>query len=245
MVKRVVSCTWDDVPHLTAEDKADMIMSYPPYQRDARTKGIPQLGSGAIYPVEESAIKVDPFDIPKHWPRGYGMDVGWRFTAALFAAHDRETDIVYLYDEHYREQAEPDVHAAAIKRRGEWLPGVIDPAARGRSPRDGGKLIDDYNDLGLHLNFAENAVEAGLFECYQRMTTSRLRVFSHLSNYWREYRLYRRDKHGKVVKEMDHLMDCQRYIINSGIPLFLVAPNFLGALAGKAHVVGEYDPHSD
>ena len=62
--KVVISATWDDVPHLTAEAKAELFASIPAYQRDARTKGIPQLGSGAIYQIADSDILVKPFSIP-------------------------------------------------------------------------------------------------------------------------------------------------------------------------------------
>ena len=75
MSRLLVTATWDDVPHLAAEEKAELWASIPPYQRDARSKGIPQLGSGAIYPVPESDLLVEPFAIPAHWPQGYGMDV--------------------------------------------------------------------------------------------------------------------------------------------------------------------------
>jgi phage terminase large subunit-like protein len=47
--KIVITATWDDVPHLTQAAKDELFASIPSYQRDARTKGIPQLGSGAIY----------------------------------------------------------------------------------------------------------------------------------------------------------------------------------------------------
>ena len=56
MSKFVVVATRDDVPHLSPEQKAALWGSIPPYQRDARSKGIPQLGSGAIHPVPESEI---------------------------------------------------------------------------------------------------------------------------------------------------------------------------------------------
>ena len=41
MSKFVVTAAWDDVPHLSEEDKKDLIASYPPHQRGPRTKGIP------------------------------------------------------------------------------------------------------------------------------------------------------------------------------------------------------------
>ena len=208
---------WDDVPHITKEDADALLSSYSPHEREARSKGIPQLGSGAIYPVPESDIVVDPFTPPANWPRAFGMDVGWNRTAAIWGAVDPETGVVYLYNEYYRSQAEPVVHAAAIAARGEWIPGVVDPAARGRSQKDGLSLFDEYCELGLVLNTANNAVEAGLLEVWNRVSTGGLKVCSHLSNWLAEYRIYRRDEKGKVVKQNDHLMDATRYLIMSGI----------------------------
>lgn len=209
--------SWSDVPHLSEKDKADMLASYPPYQRDARSKGIPQLGSGAVYQVPESEISVKPFPIPSHWYRSYGMDVGWNRTAVVWSAWDRETGTVYLYSEHYRADAEPAVHAAAIRARGTWIPGVIDPAARGRSQADGKQLIQIYRDLGLDLQPADNSVEAGISAIWQRLSAGQLKVFSNLDNFWREYRMYRRDEKGRIVKENDHLLDSLRYDIMSGL----------------------------
>jgi hypothetical protein len=75
--RSVILATWDDVPHLDERAKEMLFASYMPFQRDARTKGIPALGSGAIYPVPESDIVIPDFALPNHWPRAYGMDVGW------------------------------------------------------------------------------------------------------------------------------------------------------------------------
>lgn len=222
--RAVVMATWDDAPHLTEPMKRAMLETYPPFQRDARSKGIPQLGSGAIYPVPESEITVEPFEIPTHWPRAYALDVGWNRTAALWLAHDRESQTVYLYAEHYRGQAEPSVHAAAIRAKGDWIPGVIDPAARGRSQRDGEQLIKEYRDLGLKLQEAENAREAGIQMVYERLSAGRLKVFKTLQNYLMEYRLYRRDEKGNIVKANDHLMDAKRYGIVSGLQRAITKP---------------------
>jgi hypothetical protein len=215
MAKFLVMATWDDVPHLSEEAKKELWDSIPPYQRDARSKGIPQLGSGAIYPVPESDMMVDDFPIPSHWPRMFGMDVGWNRTGVLWTAWDRETDILYHYSEHYRGQAEPSIHAESVRSRGTWIPGVIDPAARGRAQGDGSQLMQKYTELGLDLEMANNAVESGIYEVWQRKSTGRLKAFKSLSNYWFESRLYRRDEKGRIVKENDHLMDPERYIVNT------------------------------
>ena len=223
--KFVVMATWDDVPHLDDAVKKELWDSIPPFQRDARSKGVPQLGAGAIYPVPESDIVVPDFSIPDHWPRSYALDVGWNRTAAIWGARDPETKIVYLYSEHYRGQAEPVIHAHSIKSRGEWIPGVIDPAARGRGQKDGTQLLEQYQDLGLDLTTAVNAVESGLYDVWMRMSGGKLKVFSSLSNWRSEFRLYRRDEKGAIVKKDDHLMDATRYLIVSGLDIAKVKPD--------------------
>lgn len=222
--KFVVMATWDDAPHLSDEVKKELWNSIHPFQRDARSKGVPQLGAGAIYPVPESDFVVDDFQIPDHWLRAYGMDVGWNRTANAFGALDRESDTLYIYNEHYRGQAEPSIHVEAIKARGSWIPGVIDPASRGRTQRDGQQLLQDYIDLGLDLEVAFNGVESGLYEVWQRLSTGRLKVFRSCQNWLSEYRLYRRDEKGAVVKSNDHIMDATRYLVMSGIERAKVKP---------------------
>lgn len=216
--KFIIQATWDDVPHLSKEQKDSLWESIPPHMRESRAKGIPQLGSGAIYPVSEDEVLCEPFEIPHYWPRCYGMDVGWNRTAVIWLAHDRENDIVYAYSEYYRGQAEPAIHAQAINARGH-LPGVIDPASRGRSQNDGSQLSQIYMDLGLELQFADNAVEAGIYDVWSRLSTGRLKIFNTLQNFIQEFRIYRRDDNGKVVKENDHLMDATRYGIRSGLAI--------------------------
>ena len=223
--KYCVQATWDDVPHLSPEAKAELLASIPEYQREARSKGVPQLGSGAIYQVPEADIVVDDFAIPPHFPRCFGLDIGWTHkTAAVWGARDNETGVIYLYSEYYRSKAEPVVHAEGIKSRGSWCPGVIDPASLGSSQIDGTRIIELYRRCGLKLSPAENAVEAGIYEVWQLLSSGKLKVFKSLGNWLREFRLYQRDKDGKVVKENDDLMDATRYLILSGRERMTIKP---------------------
>lgn len=240
----MTTADWSNAPHLTEKDKAELLEAYPPHQRDARTKGIPALGSGAIYPVPESDVVVAPFKLPVYWQRFFALDVGWNKTAAVWGAVDSDTDTVYIYQEHYRGQAEPSVHADAIKARGSWIPGVVDPASRGRAQKDGDQLLRNYIDLGLNLSIAKNGVESGIFEVYQRLSSGRLKVFSTCQNWLNEYRLYRRDENGKIVKENDHLMDCTRYGIMSGVSIAAFPPEYLTGMKGESKNSFHYDPLS-
>jgi phage terminase large subunit-like protein len=214
--KWVIQATWEDVPHLSAESKAELLASIPPYQREARSKGVPQLGAGAIYQVPEGDIVVPDFEIPPHYPRAYGMDVGWNRTACIWGARDNESGTIFLYSEHYMGQQEPVLHAQAIKSRGDFIHGVIDPASRGRSQIDGQQLITIYRQCGLKLEPAVNAVEAGIYAVWQLMSSGKLKVFRSLGNWLGEFRLYQRDQEGRIVKTNDHLMDATRYLVMSG-----------------------------
>ena len=220
----IVNATWDDVPHLDAATKADLLRTIPPYQIDARSRGIPVLGSGVIYPVADDDYLIDDIEIPKHWRRAYAMDVGWNRTAVVWGAYDLEQDRWTLYHEHYRGQAEPSIHATAVKAPGTWIRGVIDPAARGRSQADGRRLIETYQDLGLDLTEAVNTVEAGIYDVWERLSTGRLKVCRSLANWRKEARLYRRDDKGHILKKDDHLMDATRYLCMSGKAIAQVQP---------------------
>lgn len=207
----VVMAGWDDVPHLKEDTKRKLLASTHPHLRDARSKGIPSLGSGALYPIADELITVAPFAIPDWWPRAYGFDVGWNMTAAVWLAQDPETGVIYAYAEHARGEAPPVIHAEAIKLRGPWMQGAIDPASRGRTQDDGKQLFAQYLDHGLNLVLADNSVEAGIQAIWGAFEAARLKIFTSCTGLLTEKRLYRRDEKGKVVKKQDHRLDALRY----------------------------------
>lgn len=213
--KAVIQAGWDDIPWLEDKKKRDMLEDTPPSLRDARSKGIPSMGSGSIYPIPLEQILIEPFEIPKHFRRMYALDVGWNKTACLWGAEDPNTGTLYIYDEHYMGESPPAVHAQMVKNRGEWIYGVIDPASRGRSQIDGQSLMTIYKSMGLKLFPANNEVEGGINNVWNQLSTGKIKVFKTLMNFQKEYMLYRRDDKGKVIKEEDHLMDAWRYLVNN------------------------------
>jgi hypothetical protein len=87
----------DDAEHYTPEQRQSIIDSYPEHEREARTKGIPSLGSGRVFPIAEDAILCDPIQIPKHWHQIVGMDFGWDHPfAATRNAWDKDNDTWYV-----------------------------------------------------------------------------------------------------------------------------------------------------
>ncbi|MBF0309231.1 MAG: hypothetical protein HQL56_06860 [Magnetococcales bacterium] len=211
--KATVTATWEDVPHLTETEKAMIREATPPHLRDARSKGVPQVGAGAIYPVNEADVVCDSFPIPAHWPRICGLDPGWNKTAAVWVAWDRDCDTAYVYAEYTSSQQEYVLHATAIKTRGEWIPVAIDPASMGSQQSDGKQLFEMYRQLGLRVIKADNAVEAGIAAVLTRLNTGKLKIMANCTGLLREMRIYSRDEKGRVVKKDDHEMDAWRYAI--------------------------------
>lgn len=222
--KFLIGATWEDAPHLSEKQKKSLWGSIPVRLRDAMTRGIPSLGSGAIYPIDEEELLVDDFEIPAHWPRAFSLDVGWNCTAVLWGVWDRESGVLYFYSEHKMGEEIPLIHVDAIKARGKWINGVADPGSLASSQKDGEKLFDEYVKLGLRLSLADNAVEAGIHCVWMLMVTGKLKVFRSLVRWKGEYGRYQRDEKGKVVKENDHLMDTMRYLVRSGEGVAKVMP---------------------
>jgi phage terminase large subunit-like protein len=211
-----IAVSWDDAPHLTEEDKATMMAEMPPNERDARTKGIPALGSGRVYPISEDDIVVRPFEIPEYFPRAYGLDFGWNNTAALWIAQDPVTQVKYIYAEYKKGKVTDSEHVFAIKQRGDWMAGAADPSGGGR--RDDGKMrIDYYRSLGLDLYPGHNGIIAGIGQVYTDLSSGMLKVFSNCHMLLDEFRIYRYDAKdpNKVARNQDdHLLDTLRYILS-------------------------------
>ena len=51
-----------DALHYSPEERQRIIDSYPAHEREARTLGIPTLGTGLIFPVLEENIVLEPSD---------------------------------------------------------------------------------------------------------------------------------------------------------------------------------------
>lgn len=240
MSRFLIGATWDDAPHLTDEAKSSLLLSIPAYQREARTAGIPQLGAGAIYPIPESDVRIADFPIPDHWRRGYGMDVGGgaKPTAGAFSAWDPETQTYYITSVYKREGNEPSLHASALKdRMGGWKqPGVGDAAALIMTEHDAEQLVNTYKRLGLDLNLADKSVETGLKEVYDLMVLGRFKVFRSCVAWFEEFRMYQRDKHGRIKKVNDHLMDSTRYRIRAGWASMKVKPKDKPATGATIHM---------
>lgn len=226
--KYLVTAGWNDIPHLDAKTKAELLAATPVHLRKARSEGIPALGSGAIFALDEESITCDPIRVPEHWAQIIGLDFGWDHpTAAANLAWDRDLDVVYLTATYKKSEATPAIHALAIKPWGTWKPVAWPHDGLQHDKGSGEQLAAQYKTQGLNMLRAQashapqkgqpegsggNGVEAGLMEMLDRMQSGRFKVFKTCTDWLAEFRLYHR-KDGKIVKEFDDAISASRYAL--------------------------------
>lgn len=220
MSRHVTFATIDDADHFTPERRAEIIAAYPAHEREARTRGIPVLGSGRIFPVEEAAIVVEPFLIPDIWSRINGLDFGWNHPfGAAGCAYDADADCFYVTKEYRERESTPLIHSGSIRPWGDWIPNAWPHDGLQHDKGSGETLKDQYRGHGLNMlperaTFMDggNGVEAGVLDMLERMQTDRWKVFSTCGAWLSEFRLYHRED-GKIVKEADDLISASRYAL--------------------------------
>ena len=235
----LVNATWDDASekirtesgnpgHLNELVMEQILSSYSPHEREMRRYGRPSIGSGLIFPIMEDKIMTDPVQLEDHWPRIAAIDFGWDHpTAIVWGAIDRDEDVFYVYDCYRMSKASPAVHAQAIRGRPSFIPIAYPHDGNRRDSMGNPGLADQYRNLGCNIlldhftnpaalgqNKGGNSIEEGLMAMIQAMENDKFKVFSTLSNWWEEFRMYHR-KDGKVVPLRDDLMSATRYAFQS------------------------------
>lgn len=222
----MVNMTIHDVDHYTPERKAQIIASYPAHEREARTLGVPSMGSGKVFPIEESSITVDPFPLPAHWPRIIGLDFGWDHPAgAAWIAWDRDSDTVYIYNEFQIRETTPIMQAPLLAAKGKWIPVAWPHDGLQHDKGSGEQLAAQYRNAGVNMlperathppaegqkeGEGGNGLEAGVSDMLERMQTGRWKVFKTCTKWLEEFRMYHR-KDGVIVKLQDDVISASRY----------------------------------
>ena len=216
-----VNMTIDDASHFTPEQRLAIIASYPEHEREARTKGIPSRGSGAVFPVTLESILVDSFPIPDHWAQICAIDFGFDHpTAGVRLAYNRDTDELYVTAAHRAREQTPMMFTSAVKHWGEWIPWAWPHDGHQSGGKfgvqDQAELAQIYRKHGLKMHMTHATFEAGGFgfeagitDMLERFQTGRLLVFRELREWQEEFMLYHR-KDGIVVKEHDDLLSATR-----------------------------------
>ena len=210
----VVRMELKEAEHFTAEEKERRLAGYKRHERDAREKGIPKLGSGAIFITPEDMIVEDAIEhVPAHWAKIWGVDfgIGHPFAAVLLL-HDRDGDVIHVHHTIRMSDALSIVQAQRMKDVAAGVPVAWPADGTHRDKNYGEPLALGYKKHGLHMlgehaHFADGSVstEAAIHEIDEREKTGKLRVAKHLTEWLEERRFYHR-KDGQVVKLRDDLM---------------------------------------
>ena len=210
---------WDDAPHLSEYVKTTLLESFPPHQRDMRSKGVPMLGHGRIYDLSEDFITCEPFEIPSHFFVINGMDFGWDHPQAhIQLAIDRDQDIIYVTRAWKQRQTLPEVSWGATKSWSAGVPTAWPLDGLQTEKGSGEQQKKFYQDAGFNLLNdratwvdGSNGVEAGLLEILSMMQKGQFKIFAGLRDVFDEVGQYHRDERGKIAKVRDDLLDAIRY----------------------------------
>lgn len=229
----LVQATWDDCPLFDdPKYKAEVLDQFPEHEREMRSKGIPQMGSGLVFTTPDEDLKVAPFEIPDHWPRIKGIDFGIDHPfAAVALAFDPDSDTAYVTWCHRKTRQTIADHSAAVNSLQTWVPVVWPHDGLKQDAQSGRPLAEIYRDDPYHVNMLPHCfsnppppgkkegqggqgVEVGLLALDEAMKNGKFKVFSNLDDWFEEKRMYHR-KDGLVIKERDDLMSATRYAFMS------------------------------
>lgn len=241
--KLVDSFTVDitDNPHLDPQDIEDILSTFPPDELDARMHGRFIKLSGLVYKAfHRDTHVIQPFDIPKSWPRFCAIDPHPRKADAILWLAASPNDEYYVYDELKDDSLttiESVVTAIREKEKGlSILNRVIDTSANTPDKlAHGDDVKKTYEKLGIRTRLATKDKDAGINAVAQLLELKlmkdgrkkpRLFMFANcvkttreMEHYiWDEYRGPNPDyvdSKQETIKRNDDLMDCLRYIIMS------------------------------
>jgi hypothetical protein len=209
-----------DLPgsHMTREMVEAIKRNCPPHEMRTRVYGEDALGAGSVFPIDESSITEPAIaDVPLHWFKVWGIDFGINHPfAAVLLLYDGDADVVHVHHCIRLKDQTPLQHAVPMKAIGADVVVAYPHDGDNREAGTGDPLAklyraQDLRMLSEHVTFEDGTIstERGVLDMWQRMTTGRLKVASHLTEWFEEFRSYHR-KNGQIVKLYDDLMSATR-----------------------------------
>lgn len=228
----IITATWDDAKHLDESAKAQILAAIPEYEREMRSRGVPRLGSGRVFPTPEDQLRCKKFDIPDYFHRIGGLDFGMDHpTACVDCALDRDAGVFYVVSCYRKRNLTLPRYAQEIR---EFIgtTNVAWPHDGGRrDPGSGEGLADLYRRAGIRMlpqcftnppapgqeeGHGGNASEPGIQALVIAMESGKFKVMDTPENemFFQEYRMYHR-KDGEIIALRDDLMSAVRYAYQS------------------------------
>lgn len=205
----------EDAKHISPAAREKIIAGYPAHQRAARRLGVPFMGSGLIYETPEDFLKEGSYaPWPAHWFYLWALDFGFGSDhpfAAVLGGWDKDADVLHIMAAIRSLGGRISDHVALLKPYGSDIP-VAWPQDGTGVDSTGIALAQSYRKLGAkmldrHATFTDGSLstETAIMQLQDRMSGGKLKVASHLTLWFEEYRNYHR-KDGLIVKKDDDLM---------------------------------------
>ena len=234
----MVRASWDDITHISDEDKAQLRRGFAAYEADARTFGMPIAGHGRIFPYQQHDILYDPREtqIPEHLPHLIGIDIGHGHgrdpSASVLVAWDESDDIIYVMDAQM-ESTDTTKDMSKLIMKTEHRAPVAWPSDAGRSTMNAAASVaDQLREMDVKLlakpfmnpkgadGKRNNFKMPGITEINQRFSEGRLRISSQCQPLIKEIENYSYTETGKIQDGKDHCIDAFRYAVMSIIQGF-------------------------
>jgi phage terminase large subunit-like protein len=227
-----------DAAHMTPDKIEATLSMYPRHEWAARRDGNPHFAGGRIFSADPTDLMEDAFDLggsftgvsrqlPAYWPRLWAIDLkhsGGESTAsnahafaAVLLAWDRDEDTTHILTGFKTTEGLMLTHAHRMKEIAANVP-VAWPHDGNVKDFSGETIAALYrsklglNMLGKHATFPDGgySTEAGILGMEQAMRTGHWKVNREFRDFFNEYGLYHRDKHGLIVKANDDIMSACR-----------------------------------
>jgi phage terminase large subunit-like protein len=220
--------TVDDVSHLDPEALARLYSGMSEAEKQARKYGVATIGTGKVFQFEESEYITEDFEIPRHWRRIGGLDVGLSHpTAAVALAIDDESGCYYIYQEYCKGGAAPRDHCIHLSM---WnIEFAMDPTAWNRQIGSQESVAKMYEKERLRVFKAFHDVDPSVAKIRGLICEGRLWIFQSCTQLLKELRTYRTregaDGKQKIIKINDDLVDSFRYSIMASAKASIMGKN--------------------
>ncbi|EKC8064580.1 terminase family protein [Salmonella enterica] len=238
----IKSASWDDCPHFTPEMIKNELAKYPSWQHEMRRRGLPVLGSGAVFEFSDEQISLPEVLPGNDWQIVGGIDWGVNVDATVvaFVLHNTSTDFYYLYDLFYFDKDEYERSPAHVAEVILNSPYSNVPIIR---PHDHPALSNQLRNYGCNVPYkpfqnppqselkirsgnsgayTAQSVDTGLDEMRYLLSEGRLKILQRCFKWFEEKRLYQyviNKNTGKmsIGKTPDHAIDASRYAVLSAM----------------------------
>ena len=234
----MVRATWDDITHISEENKMQLRKGIPDYEVATRTYGMPMAGHGRIFPFSRDEFVYTPSEtlIEDRWDHLVGIDIGHGFgrdpSAAILCAYDEDRDIVYVVNAR-KETTDTTRDLARLVVKVEHQCPVAFPSDANRSSMNSETTVaQQLREMDIKLLMRpfmnpkgadgkkNNHKMPGIKHISERIREGKLKISDRCRPLLDEIDQYSYTDTGKIQDGNDHCIDALRYAVMSIIQGF-------------------------